>query len=73
MHLKSSLKHLGCAIPTLYKQYTEICKSGGVRFLAFNIDPDFNNCVDGLVMVDLTQLKRKARQRYIDTPLAADK
>ncbi len=68
MHLKGSLKHLGCSVPTLYKQYTEICKPGGVRFLAFNIDPDFANCVDGLVIVDLTRLKNKTRQRYIDKP-----
>jgi len=66
MHLKASLKHLGCSVPTLYKQYTEICKPGGVRFLAFNIDPDFANCVDGLVVVDLTCLNDKTRQRYID-------
>jgi len=68
IHLKSSLKHMGCSVPTLYKQYTEICKPDGVRFLAFNIDPDFANCVDGLVMVDLTRMKDKTRQRYIDRP-----
>ncbi len=68
MHLKASLKHLGCSVPTLYKQYTEICKPDGVGFLAFNIDPDFANCVDALVVVDLTRLKDKTRQRYIDKP-----
>jgi len=65
MHLKGSLKHMGCSVPTLYKQYTEICKPGGVHFLDFNIDPDFSNCIDGLVIVDLTQLKDKTRQRYL--------
>jgi len=66
MHLKASLKHMGCSVPTLYKQYTEICKPDGVHFLDFNIDPDFANCVDGLVIVDLTLLKDKTRQRYIE-------
>jgi len=65
MHLKGSLKHMGCSVPTLYKQYTEICHPDGVRFLDFNIDPDFANCVDGLVVVDLNRLKDKTRQRYL--------
>ena len=64
--LKSSLKHLGCAVPTLYKQYPDICEPEGVSFLDFNIDPDFSNCVDGLVMIDLQQLKEKTRKRYIE-------
>ncbi|MDQ7001472.1 MAG: lysophospholipid acyltransferase family protein [Ghiorsea sp.] len=66
MHLKSSLKHMGCTVPTLYKQYTEICKPEGVSFLDFNIDPEFANCIDGLVVVDLTQLHEKTRKRYIE-------
>lgn len=66
MHLKGSLKHLGCSVPTLYKQYSEICAAEGVRFLDFNIDPDFANCVDALVVMDLEYLKDKPRQRYID-------
>ncbi|WP_038249048.1 GNAT family N-acyltransferase [Ghiorsea bivora] len=65
MHLKSSLKHMGCTVPTLYKQYTEICQPEGVHFLGFNIDPDFANCIDGLVVVDLTRLHEKTRKRYI--------
>ncbi|MDQ6980776.1 MAG: lysophospholipid acyltransferase family protein [Ghiorsea sp.] len=64
--LKSSLKYLGCAVPTLYKQYPDICEPEGVSFLGFNIDPDFANCVDGLVMIDLHQLKEKTRKRYIE-------
>ncbi len=52
--LKSLLGNLGCAIPPLYKQYSEVCEPGGVQFIDFGSDPDFNNCVDGLVLVDLT-------------------
>ncbi|ALS99185.1 GNAT family N-acyltransferase [Lacimicrobium alkaliphilum] len=63
--LKHLLANMGAAVPTLYKQYTEICEPDGVQFLSFGVDPDFNDCVDGLVLVDLTRLKDKKRQRYI--------
>ncbi|MFP1869687.1 lysophospholipid acyltransferase family protein [Lonsdalea quercina] len=69
--LKSMLNNLGCAIPTLYKQYSELCETGGVQFIDFGIDPDFNNCIDGLVLVDLQQLKPSRYQRYI-APFAAE-
>lgn len=68
--LKTLLANLGTAVPTLYKQYTELCEPGGVMFLDFNVDPAFNNCVDGLVIVDLTRIKAKKRKRYLeDLPL----
>ena len=63
--LKASLAEWDCAVPTLYKQYSELCELGGVQFAAFNIDPDFNDCIDGLVRIDLQQLKPAKRQRYI--------
>ena len=44
---------------------------GGARFLAFGVDPDFNNAVDGLVEVDLTCIRPRKRQRYLgDAPAA---
>ncbi len=64
--LKSLLANLGTAIPPLYKQYAELCDPGGVTFLDFNIDPAFNNCVDGLVIVDLHKLKDQKRKRYME-------
>lgn len=67
MWLKDSLKHMNVSLPTLYKQYTEICDAGGVRFVSFNIDPDFQNCIDGLVIVDMKMLKAKKRKRYFPT------
>jgi putative hemolysin len=63
--LKSMLDNLGCAIPTLYKQYSELCETGGVQFMDFGTDPDFADCVDGLVLVDLSRLKAAKYQRYI--------
>ncbi len=64
--LKSLLANLGTTIPPLYKQYTELCEPGGVVFLDFNIDPAFNDCVDGLVIVDTKKLKENKRKRYMD-------
>ena len=63
--LKSMMSNMGVAIPTLYKQYTELFEDGGVHFLSFGIDPDFNHCVDGLVLTDLHKLKEKRRKRYM--------
>lgn len=63
--LKNALKHMNVSLPTLYKQYAEVCETGGVKFIAFNIDPDFQNCIDGLVMVDINMLTPKKRNRYL--------
>lgn len=67
--LKSLLGNLGCGIPPLYKQYSELCEPGGVQFIDFGSDPAFNNCIDGLVLVDLTYLKANRYQRYIEAHL----
>lgn len=63
--LKSELAHMDLSVPTLYKQYTEVCELGGAQFAGFNIDPSFANCVDGLIIVDLARLKKSKRERYI--------
>ncbi|MFL9625976.1 lysophospholipid acyltransferase family protein [Aeromonas jandaei] len=68
--LKERLGNLGCAIPTLYKQYSELCEPGGVQFMDFGIDPDFNHCIDGLVWVDVSRIKPHKQARYIG-PLAS--
>ncbi len=67
--LKSLLGNLGCGIPPLYKQYSELCEPGGVQFIDFGSDPSFNNCVDGLVLVDLCYLKANRYQRYMEAHL----
>lgn len=63
--LRGQLEFLGVSVPTLYKQYSELCEPGGVRFLDFGVDADFNFCVDGLVLVDTDYVKARKRQRYI--------
>jgi putative hemolysin len=67
--LNSELKKLGVKVPTLYKQYVELCVDKGCHFIDFNVDPDFNNCIDSLIMVDINKIAPKKRARYIDTPM----
>jgi putative hemolysin len=67
--LNSELKKLGVKVPTLYKQYVELCVDNGCHFIGFNIDPDFNNCIDSLIMVEVDKIAPKKRHRYIDTCL----
>lgn len=62
--LREQLGLIGHSVPTLYKQYTELCDDGGALFHGFNIDPDFQDCIDGLVVVDLHRLKPLKRKRY---------
>ena len=59
------INSIGFTVPTLYKQYSELCDAGGVEFADFNVDPDFSFCVDGLIVVDLHKLKEKNKKRYI--------
>ncbi len=63
--LKAQVSERGYAIPTLYKQYTELCEPGGVSFSTFNIDPDFADCIDGMVLVDIEKMKPARRKRYL--------
>ncbi len=63
--LKSLMLELGESIPTLYKQYTELTENEGTRFLAFNIDHDFADCIDGFMVVDIDKIKASKRKRYI--------
>jgi len=64
--LKSTLSNMNSSVPTLYKQYSDIAEEGGVKFLGFNIDPDFGDCVDGFILVNVKEIKDGPRKRYID-------
>lgn len=70
--LTDRLAYMGLKIPTLFKQYADVCEPGGVRFCAFNIDPAFNYCTDGFVLVDVNYLKPNKRSRYIKKPSSND-
>ncbi len=63
--LKANLDAHGASVPVLYKQYTELCEPGGARFLAFGVDPDFGDAIDGLIEVDLERVRPKKRERYL--------
>ena len=63
--LKEELSYMGYTIPTLYKQYAEVCEEGGVSFMDFGYDKNFNYCIDGFVLVDLKRMKESKRKRYM--------
>lgn len=63
--LKQELGYMGFTIPTLYKQYADICEEGGVEFFDFGYDKDFNYCIDGFILVDIMKMKESKRRRYI--------
>ena len=64
--LKSALSNIGVTVPTLYKQYSEITEDGGIKFLSFNIDKNFGDCIDGFILVEVVKLKDSGNKRYID-------
>jgi putative hemolysin len=51
----------GKGMPVLLRQYLKL----GARFFAFNVDPDFSDALDALMLVDLTKTDRKLLQRYM--------
>lgn len=68
LRLKNVLRLLGYSIPTLYKQYADLCEPDGIKFLDFAIDPEFNNCVDALILVEVDKIKPYKKERYIINP-----
>jgi len=48
-------------VPVLLRQYLKL----GGRLLGFNVDPDFNNALDGLIMVDLRNTDIRTLGRYM--------
>ena len=65
--LKEQLGNVGAAVPTLFKQYSELCDDDGLKFLDFGVDADFGYCIDGLVLVDLSKVKDSKRKRYLES------
>lgn len=64
--LREALAEQGLPVPVLFKHYALAAERDGVTFTAFNIDPDFGNCVDAFVLVDLHKLTPKKRKRYLE-------
>lgn len=65
--LKRMLKPYGYSVPILYKHYSELCYEGGVKFLDFAVDESFENCIDGLILVNIDLIKEEKRQRFISS------
>lgn len=51
----------GLRLPVLIRQYLTLNGS----LLAFSVDPEFNNTLDGLVLVDLDQVGEQTLSRYM--------
>jgi putative hemolysin len=51
----------GRSIPVLLKQYLKL----GGKIIGFNMDPDFGNCMDGLILVDLLKSDPKVLSRFM--------
>ena len=63
--LKEQLSHMDLTVPTLYKQYSDLCEEGGIAFVDFNVDKEFANCVDSFIIVDIAKIKEVKKKRYI--------
>jgi len=51
----------GPSIPVLLRQYLKL----GGKIIGFNVDPNFGNCLDGLILVDLMQSEPKVLSRFM--------
>lgn len=61
--LDRSIKKLetnGLSVPVLLKKYLEL----NGRILGFNVDPAFNNCIDGLLLIDLFDIPVEVIQSF---------
>ena len=59
--LIADLERDGKGIPILVRQYVKL----GGKLLAFSVDPEFGNTLDGFVMIDLTETSPEALARYM--------
>lgn len=57
----SNVEHDGKGVPVLLRQYLKL----GGSVLAFNLDRDFADAIDGLMVVDLTKAPERALRRYM--------
>lgn len=51
----------GKGVPVLLRQYLKL----GGKLLAFNVDPRFSRCLDGLIVVDLARTDKAMLNRYM--------
>ncbi|MBC8164460.1 MAG: lysophospholipid acyltransferase family protein [Bryobacteraceae bacterium] len=58
----------GKGLPVLLRQYLKL----GGRLVGFNVDKQFSNALDGLIVVDLHRTDRKVLERYMGKTEAAE-
>jgi putative hemolysin len=63
----SDIESDGKGVPILLKQYLKL----GGKLLGFNIDPNFSDALDGLVLVDLRQTEASMLRLYMGSERAA--
>ena len=59
--LISDIEQDATGIPILLKHYMKL----GGKFLGFSVDPEFNNTLDALVLVDLARTDPRILARYM--------
>ena len=57
----------GKGVPILLKQYLKL----GARLVGFNVDSDFGDVVDGMIVVDLLRTEERSLQKYMGREQAA--
>jgi putative hemolysin len=63
--LQEIFQQHGNKVPVLFKQYAALYEDEGYKLLSFSVDSEFGNCLDGLFMGDIHQMKAAKRARYI--------
>ncbi|MBE7494241.1 MAG: lysophospholipid acyltransferase family protein [Verrucomicrobiaceae bacterium] len=63
--LVSSVETDGKGIPVLLKHYLKL----NATILSFNVDKDFSDCLDGLIMVDFTEIEARTLSKYMGEDL----
>ncbi len=57
----SDIEPAHAGVPVLLRQYLKL----GGKLLGFNVDPNFSDALDGLILVDLAQTEPKLLGRYL--------
>jgi len=57
----ADLEPLRAGVPVLLRQYLKL----GGKLLGFNLDPEFSDALDGLIVVDFTKTEPKLLERYL--------
>ena len=65
--LVSRMEADGKGVPVLLRQYLKL----NARVIGFNVDPNFGDALDALMMVDLTTVSDSVLVRYLGKETAA--